>query len=338
MAIGVKDVARAAGVSPATVSRVLGGRQVDPEMRERVEAAVAAMDYRPNLAARRLRSRHTNTVGLIVADIRNPFFTAVSRAVEEVAYAHDMRVILCNTDENPDKEDLYLRLMQEERVTGAIFAPTRQSVGRVAHEKQAFPLVLIDRSQSNCLHDAVVLDNVAAAAMLVEHLYERGYRRIAGLFGAAAVTGQERHEGYARTMERLGLSPSGHFVDHGPGAAEAEVVRLLGQSEPPEALIASNGVMLMAAMRALYAHNIAIPGRLAVAGFDNEPWTELVAGGLTVIEQPVEEIGQIAMSMLLERLSKPGASPRKVVLGGRCVVRGSTAGLLEKPGICPGSC
>ncbi|PTQ11566.1 LacI family transcriptional regulator [Sphingomonas oleivorans] len=326
MAVGIKDVARLASVSPATVSRVLGGRAVDPAMRARVEAAVAATGYHPNLSARRLRSRHNNTVGLIVADIRNPFFTAVSRTVEDAAYARGLRVILCNTDEDPAREDMYLRLMHEERVTGVILAPTRPSADRVAGESQDFPMVLIDRSIPLRMHDAVVLNNEQAAMTLVEHLHAQGYRRIAGLFGAASTTGVERHDGYVRAMTRLGLSPMASFVDHGYGAVEAEVARLMTGPEPPDALIASNGVMLMRVCRALHAAGLSVPEAMGLAGFDNEPWTELVGEGLTVIEQPVEDIGRTAMAMLLDRLDAPDTAPRKVMLAGRCVVRGSTKG------------
>lgn len=324
MKVGIKDVAQAAGVSPATVSRTLAGKAVDPDMRARVEAAVKRTGYRPNLAARRLRSQHSNTIGLIVADIRNPFFTAVSRTVEDIAYARGLRVILCNTDENPEKEEMYLRLMDEERVTGVIFAPTRASAELVANEQYPFPIVMIDRSSPTRLHDAVVLDNAAAAAALVDHLHAKGYRRIAGLFGAASTTGAERRDGYEAAMSRLGLQPSATFVDHGANAVSARVRDLLEAPERPDALLASNGVMLMDAARALIVAGLAIPDDMGLAGFDNEPWTELVGGGITVIEQPVEDIGRNAMTMLLERCNMPDAPARKIVLGARCVVRGST--------------
>ena len=116
----------------------LAGKAIDPEMRNRVEEAVRRTGYLPNLAARRLRSRHSNTIGLIVADIRNPFFTAISRSVEDLAYARGLRVILCNTDENPEKEEMYLRLMEEERVLGAICAPTRRTAGQVGRVRRVF--------------------------------------------------------------------------------------------------------------------------------------------------------------------------------------------------------
>ncbi|PKU25067.1 LacI family DNA-binding transcriptional regulator [Telmatospirillum siberiense] len=328
MTVSIKDVARVAGVSPATVSRVLGnGTVVSDALRAQVEAAVRKTGYRPNLSARRLRSRHSQTIGLIVADIRNPFFTAVGRAVEDIAYQAGLRVILCNTDENPEKEALYLRLMEEERVTGVIFAPTRQTVDRMTETPQSFPTVLIDRACHRSQEDAVVLDNHASAGMLVEHLHAQGYRRMIGLFGNASTTGIERHDGYIAAMTRFGLTPDAVFIPPTSEAAEAEVRRRIaeGVAARPDAVIASNGLLLMGVVRAVREAGLVIPGDLAVAGFDNERWTELVGPGITVIEQPVEAIGRTAMAMLLERLDTPDAPIRKVVLNGRCVVRGSTA-------------
>ena len=326
MAVSIKDVARAAGVSPATVSRSLGGGPVSTALRDKVEEAVRRTGYRPNLSARRLRSQESQTVGLIVADISNPFFTAVARAVEHAAYRAGLRVILCNTDENPEKEAMYLQLMEQERVTGVIFAPTRASVERLDRgPRPSFPMVLIDRAGRASGQDAVVLDNFAAGSMLVEHLAGQGYRRIAGLFGNASTTGVERRDGYEAAMLRAGLSPSSRFVAPSIEAAEQEIARWFAKGALPEAVIASNGLLLMGVVRAVRAAGRAMPDDLAIAGFDNESWTDLIGPGITVIEQPVAQIGEEAMRLLLERLDAPEAPVRKTVLGGRCVIRGSTA-------------
>src|SRR5262245_8724290 len=192
----IKEVAEAAGVSTATVSRVLTNQpHVKPALRERVLAAVAKLDYRPNLVARSLRSQHSSTIGLIVSDIRNPFFTAISRAVEDTAYAQGYSVVVCNTDENPEKESLYLRVMRDEHVAGVIFSPTRQALTNFAALNIDFPTVLVDRTLKHGAVDAVLLDNVTAAHELTIHLIERGYRRIGGLFDASA-TGRDRRRGY----------------------------------------------------------------------------------------------------------------------------------------------
>lgn len=324
MTVGIRDVARAAGVSTATVSRALGRGPVSEALRRQVEEAVRATGYRPNLSARRLRSQSTQTIGLIVADIRNPFFTAVSRAVEDAAYAAGMRLILCNTDEDPDREAMYLRLMEEERVTGVIFAPTRVTAEKLAARELEVPVVFIDRSGPPGTHDSVVLDNVAAASTLVDHLVGQGYRRIGGLFGSTSSTAQERRFGYETALGRAGLAADVRSAPPNAEAAQDSVGRWLTEPERPDALILSNGLMLMGAVRAARAAGLAVPSDLGLAGFDNDAWTDLVEPGLTVIEQPVAEIGLQAVSLLFDRLKTPDQPICKITLSGRLVVRGSS--------------
>ncbi|MBH1655029.1 LacI family DNA-binding transcriptional regulator [Stenotrophomonas maltophilia] len=325
MSISINDVARVAGVSKSTVSRVLGGGPVSEAVRGRVEAAIRQTGYHPNLQARRLRARHTGIIGLIVADIRNPFFTALIRAVEEVAYREGLRVTLCNTDEDPEREALYLQLMHEERISGLIFAPTRTTVGRLERLALGYPTVLVDRAAPGGSIDSVVLDNPAAMAGLVEHLVARGYRRIGGLFGSTSTTAAERRDGYLAAMRTHGLQPDYREVEPTAEAAIATLDQWLADPSRPEALVASNSLLLMGALKAARSAGLAIPDALALAGFDNERWTELVEPGITVIEQPVEEMGRAAMSLLLERLREPELPVRRLVMTGRCVVRGSTA-------------
>ncbi|MCB4820206.1 LacI family DNA-binding transcriptional regulator [Roseicella aerolata] len=325
MTASIKDVARAAGVSPATVSRALGKGPISEALRAQVMEAVRATGYRPNLAARRLRSQESGTIGLILADIGNPFFTGVGRAVEEAAYQAGLRVILCNTDEDPAREAIYLRLMQEERVTGLILAPTLVTAERLARQPLGLPVVLIDRAGPPGRFDSVLLDNAAASGALVDHLVGQGYRRIAGLFGQTSGTGLERAAGYRAAMARHGLAARERFVLPQVAAAETALAALLAEPLPPEAVLASNSLLLMGLLRAARAAGRRIPDDLALAGFDNESWTELVEPGLTVIEQPLREIGRMAMTLLFDRLRAPEAPVRKVMLSGRCVVRGSTA-------------
>lgn len=324
MTIGIKDVARAAGVSPATVSRVLGNGPVSADLRDKVEAAIRATGYRPNLSARRLRSQHSRTIGLVVSDIRNPFFTTLSRAVEDAAYRADMRVILCNTDENPAREAMYLRLMQEERITGLVYAPTRTGSDALDGMDFDFPVVLVDRSGPPSLHDSVVIDNPAATRALVDHLHASGRRRIAGLFGNTSSTAVERHRGYVDAMTDLGLVPEARFVAPNADAAAEEAARWLAGPDRPEALIASNGLILLGLYKTARDLGLDVPTDLALAGFDADIWTEIVGPGLTVVEQPVAEIGRTAMALLFERLDRPEMPPRKIVLAGRIRPRGST--------------
>lgn len=321
---GIKDVARAAGVSPATVSRVLGDGPVSAELRKKVEKAVKAIGYRPNLSARRLRSQNTKTIGLVVADIRNPFFTAVSRVVEDMAYAQGMRVVLCNTDENPEREAFYLRSMQEERVTGLILAPTQTTLQKLEKDPLLHvPLVMVDRYLPGGRYDAVVLDNRQAAATLVEHLIAAGKKRIAGLFGNSSRTGLERQQGYAGALKKAGLPALDHFIR--PYATDAETaLHQLLEAEGADAVIASNSLIAAGILRAIKARKLHIPRDLAVAAFDNEPWMSLMEPGLTVIAQPVDIIGHAAMQLLSDRIQTPELEPRTVMLPGELVIRESS--------------
>lgn len=322
MTISIKDVARAAGVAPSTVSRALGKGPVSAEVRAQVAAAVVATGYRPNLSARRLRSRRTMTVGLVLADIRNPFFTQLGRAVEDAAYRAGMRVFLCNTDEDPAREAMYVSLMAEERVSGLILAPTGgMAPGAVAALN--LPVVLVDRDLPGSGCDSVLLDNRAAAEMLVDHLVATGRRRIRGLFGATSATGADRHLGYEAAMRRHGLVPEARLA--APNAAAGREALMAGLLEGADSLILSNGLFLEAAVTLARQTGLTVPGDLALAGFDDETWTALVDPGLTVIRQPVDTIGREAMAMLLARMETPTLPARRLVLGGELVARGSTA-------------
>lgn len=320
------DVAKQAGVSVASVSRVLAGLPgVSEATRERVHAAAKALDYRPDLAARRLRSRRTDTIGLIVSDIRNPFFTEVSRAVEDMAYEHGQRVILCNADEDPEKEAFYLDLMRNENVSGVILSPTLPLLSHFKSSDYGFPVVLVDRCDRSTEADAVVLDNVDAAYRLTEHLIERGYRRIACLFGAASATGQQRQEGYALAMSRAGLAVQSAALRPAVADARAAALDLLGARQRPEALLASNGLLLLGIAEAVRELGLPCPDQVAVAGFDDLPWVRLVDPGFTVVAQPTYDIGHAAIELLLQRIAQPAQAVRRVVLRGDLIVRGSTA-------------
>ena len=322
----IRDVAKKAGVSVASVSRVLDGQHtVTEEIRRRVLEAVKALDYRPDLAARRLRSRRTDTIGLVVSDIRNPFFTEVSRAVEDVAYQHRMRLILSNTDEDPEREASCLELMREENVSGVILSPSLRLLGGFRSGR-----LLVSAGAGGPLPgghfaaDAVVIDNFEAARALTVHLLENGHRRIVFLHGAASATGRQRLEGYAAAMAARGLPIEAVGVEPVADRSREVSRALFSRQDLPGAVVASSGLILLGVTEALREAGLQVPRDVAVAGFDNLPWTRLVDPGVTVISQPTYDIGRESAELLLQRIADPDKVVRRVVLRGELVVRGSS--------------
>lgn len=325
MGAGIKDVAKLAGVSPATVSRTLSGGIVSDALKQRVMKAVAEIGYRPNLAARRLRAQKSDTIGLIIADIRNPFFTAVARAIDDVARLHGQRVILCNTDENPKQEKAYLDLMEAENVGGIILAATLPTIENPENLHSSRPIMLIDRAPDETLYDAVVIDNRAAGAALVHHLHQRGRRKIACLYGATSATGFERELGYEIAMKTLGLTPNSFPVKHAPLAMENALETMFEQSELPDAIIVTNGLLALTTAQFLQKRSMQVPLEISLASFDDEPWMHLIFGGITTMAQPVMEIATKAFRGLNERIDHPDKPVSQLVLNSKLIIRGSTA-------------
>ncbi|HVN55231.1 MAG TPA: LacI family DNA-binding transcriptional regulator [Anaerolineaceae bacterium] len=324
----VKKVAERAGVSTATVSRVLMDKpHVRPELRQRVLAAMEDLDYHPNLVARSLRVQKSNIIGLIVSDIRNPFFTYVSRAIEDVAQTQGISVFLGNSDENPEKELTYLEQMRGQKVAGIIFSPTRHSADNFSDLFDLnLPMVIIDRRVRNAAVDSVLIDNVESSYRLTEHLITHGYRQIAGLFGEASTTARERREGFVQALEDHALEPDPELVRNVNATEEdgyQATRKLLAAPDRPRALYTSNGLLATGAFRALRESGLAIPGEIAFVTIDDTPWTRLVSPQITVIQQPTYEIGKTAIELLLERIQDSSRPTRQVVLQSHLVVRHS---------------
>ncbi len=314
----IKDVAKQAGVSVASVSRVLAGRPgVSDAIRQRVPGGGQELDYRPDLAARRLRSRQTDTIGLIVSDIRNPFFTEVSRAVEDVAYQHHLRVILCNADEDPEKEALYLDLMRDENVRGVILSPTLSTLAGFRASDYPFPMVLADRCERNTTADAVVLDNVDSAHRLTTHLIDTAVGEISSSTGPPAPPAASGAKVTRRRWRRTAWTRKPRPCRRRWTARGRPPARTARRRPLPDALVASSGLILLGLTEALREAQLRFPDAVALAGFDDLPWTRLVEPGITVIAQPIYDIGKAAIDLLLQRIAQPYQAVRRVVLRGQ---------------------
>lgn len=324
----IKDVAEAAGVSTATVSRVLADKPyVRPEIREKVLAAVKKLNYRPNLIAQSLRVQRTNIIGLIVSDIQNPFFTLVSRSVEDAAYRHGYSIFLCNADEDPKKEAMYLNHMRDQNVAGVLVSPTRQTAETFGETvRLPIPFVVIDRRVRGIDVDSVLTDNVDAAYKIVDHLLQDGYRRIGAIFGSGSTTGRERREGYLQALQAHNVSPIPEIQTFGMPREEegyAVTMKLLDLPKRPDAIFTSNGLLAAGAFRAIRERKLRIPKDIGFASFDETPWTSLVEPTVSVIQQPTYEIGQTAIELLLKRLEDPDRPASEVILKSKLIIRQS---------------
>ena len=326
----IEDVARQAGVSTATVSRVLSGKPyVSEELRERVLETIRELNYRPSRVARSLRVQRSSIIGLIISDIQNPFFTAVVRAVEDVAQQRQFSVFLCNSDEDFDKELTYIELMLAEQVSGIIVSPTASSNEIYQRLVQMrVPVVAIDRRVEGVAMDMVVGDNVYAARSVVTHLIESGYRRIGAVLGTAnASTGAERYQGYAEALQAHGMPVMPELVRSGPPRSPngyALTMELLQQAAPPDAIFTGNNLLTVGALRAIHDLGLHIPDDIGLAAFDEMDWMFLVKPALTVVMQPTYEMGRQAANLLLARIEDPDRPPQQIVLQPTIKVRESS--------------
>jgi DNA-binding LacI/PurR family transcriptional regulator len=333
----LKDVADYAHVSRATVSRVLNNNpNVADDLRERVLEAVRALGYQPNRAARRLRANTSDVFGLIISDIENPFFTSVVRGVEDAAYEHQLSVVLCNSDEDPAKQRMYLQVMQAERVAGLIISPTNSTDAQdFAKLRQlGIPIILLDRRVDHFEADTVTIDNITGAYTAVTHLLELNHRRIGIIGGFPALsTGRDRYEGYRKALSAAGIKPDDKLVKVGNFKIESGyrlAVDFINSSQPPTAIFAANNLMTLGALRAMREHQIRIPEDIALIGFDDMPWSGDLYPPLTAVSQPTYELGQETVHLLVRRLADPDAPIRTVTLQPRLIVRESCGAALPQ--------
>lgn len=330
MSVTIKDVAHHAGVSSATVSRVLSNKpHVSAEMRRRVLAAVSELGYRPSRVARSLRVKQSRIIGLIISDIQNPFFTGLVRAVEDVAHENQYAVFLCNSDEDIEKERLYIDLMLAEQVAGMLITPTRENDNPSRKVLDAgIPVVAVDRRMLDLDVDTVLVDNVGGAFTLVNHLIEAGHRRIGTIVAPpSTTTGRERGEGYRKALEAHHLPLLPELVCTGPPKCEfgyrlAE--ELLDLPEPPSAIFCGNNLLTIGALQAIRKRHLQIPDDIALAAFDDMEWATMIEPPLTTVEQPTYELGRAAAELLLKRLEDGARSFQDVILKTRLHIRQSS--------------
>jgi LacI family transcriptional regulator len=321
------DVARLAGVSPATVSRCLNGGKVNPRIIADVNRAIAQLGYRPNLVARGLRKQVSNVWACVISDIENQFFTAMVRGVEDVARGVHHSVVLCNTDEDVEREAEYLRLVVSQRMAGVIISATRNGADISALTRTGVQVVSVDRKMSEPT-DTVLVNSHDGAEVATTHLIAKGCRRIACITGPHdTTTGEERLRGYRAALRAAGLPVNPYlerYCDFKEAGAYAAARELLGQPQRPDGFFVANNQMTVGVLRALTAEGVAVPTEVAVAGFDDLPWWSMSRPSITAVSQPAYEMGRAAGQLLADRIGGYEGPPRFQYFEPRLIERQSS--------------
>jgi LacI family transcriptional regulator len=310
----IYEVAAAAGVSPATVSRVFNGAKVSPEKSERVREAARTLSFTPSRTARTLRLQSSQVIALVIPDIENPFFTALARGVEDVARAAGYSVVLCNTDEDHEQELRYLDVALSATMAGVIIAAAGGNSDLSGLIARKCPVVAVDRSPHNVDVDAVIVDNRAGGRAATKALMEQGFQRIACITGPSDVeTSTQRADGW-----RDAAGPGAHehylkFANFRVDGGEQAMSELLALPEPPDAVFVANNLMSVGALQVLAEHRV-LPPTTGVAIFGDLPFLPLVPIPITVVHMPARHLGTTAAKLLLERINGDDQPARTIVL------------------------
>jgi LacI family transcriptional regulator len=323
------DVARLAGVSTATVSHVLNRtRAVNPPTVAAVKDAIRATGYTQNSVARSLAGATSSTIGVAVSAISNHYFSDVISAVEVACSKQSLMMFLADTHDDPVHQRQVVKEFYQRRVDGIVLAPVSDEESDILGFLRAnnVPTVLIDRVVDDHF-DQVGAENLEATAELVLHLVAHGHRRIGFVAGRTGLlTSRERLDGYRRGLSLAKLPEKADLVAIGDssvtGGCEA-AHRLLGRGRPPTAIISGNNLMTIGTLRALREAGLRVPEDVALAGFDDLDWAEFSSPPLTVMAQPAQELGRIAVDLLVRRLKDPSKAPETIRLPPKLVIRAS---------------
>ena len=328
----LRDVAEKAGVSIAVVSRVLGNYgSVSSETRRKVLKEAKSIGYQPDIIARSMKTHRTHSLGVIISDITTFFFTSVVRGIEDVTSQNSYNVTLCNSDEDADKENSYLRELYQRKIDGLIISPTGENNNYLKKLIRAgLSVVLVDRRVSELQTTEVAVDNETGAWEAVKHLINLGHRRIGIVNGLSGIrTSEERFSGYKRALAEQGIPFDPGLVKYGDfrmdkGRQVAQ--EFLNMIDRPTAMFVANEPMTTGALLALGENKTKIPEEMAILGFDDPVWAPLLNPPLTTVRQPSYSIGTIAAQVLLQKIRKVGRGRslhEEIVLKPKLMVRES---------------
>lgn len=330
---GMREVAEHAGVSLATVSNVLNRPEIVTEAtRLRVQAAIEQLGFIRNGTAHQLRAGRSNHLGLVVLDVTNPFFTEIARGVEDAANEAGYVVILCNSDNAPEKEQRYLHMLQEQRAAGILITPVQSDVAYLEQlSQQNIAVVLLDRPSHARSLCSVAIDDVLGGELALKHLLELGHRRIAFVSAPLSLCQYaERYHGARRAIQRAGLDPDEVLSEiflAVPNALAGEqcVETILTTTDRPTAVFCINDFLALGVMRGLSLRGMSIPNDIALIGYDDVVFSGMLSPALTSIRQPKYQLGRTAADLLLHEIGEAGKHQHtQIVYQPELIVRKST--------------
>jgi len=327
----LNEVAEKAGVSIATVSRVINNSaKVNSDTRIKVEQVIKDLKFKPNRVAKRLRNKNasSNLLGVLIPDIQNPFYVEVLRGIEDVAYENKYALIMCNFSQDEKKEKLYLDILQSESIDGLIAAPVNEQDQNVINLlKGGLPIVCVDRGLSGVDVDVVLVENRNGAFSAVDYLAKLDYKRIAYISGLPQLpSSQQRLEGYEEALTANNLKVDKALVKFGDSRHESGVTlcnELLQLPSPPDAIFAGNNLITLGALETIHKKGLMIPKDVAIIGFDDMYWSISLNPPLTAVRQPAYEIGKRAAEQLILRINDPSRPTMSMIMKTELIIRSS---------------
>jgi LacI family transcriptional regulator, kdg operon repressor len=308
--ITIADVAERAKVSKSTVSQFMNKRfdYMGEDTKKRIEDAIQELDYRPNIVARSLKQKSTSTIGVIVANILHSFSTQVIRAIEDLCYEYDFQIIVCNADDDPEKEKKYIEMLRAKQLDGIILFPTGDNVD-IYNEMVAeqYPIVFVDRWVSDMPVPTVMLDNEKAAELAVQHFIDKGYEHIGVITNTIrnVAPRMERISGYKKTLQNNGILIKEEFIKSlAISDIQTGLDEMLHQDPPIQAILAGNDLTMMEILKYTKTHQLSIPKDLAIIGIDDLSFAGFYEPAITVVAQPALEIGNRAAELVLSKIQK----------------------------------
>jgi len=323
----IKDVAKLANVSKATVSRVINNKgNVSPKVIERVREAIKQLEYVPSGVARSLINKTTGLIGLLIPDIVNPFFPALARGVEDAAHQYGYTVVLCNSDNDIQTEERYIEKMQQQSVDGMILVTANWLPISNRLSRMQFPIVICDRYKKDMLMDSVTVDNFLAGFEATEYLIHKGHKDIVYISTSDSIDSiWQREKGYKAAMKKHSLNIN---VQYGSLSIESGflVTEQLLRSHIPSAIFTANDLVALGAMKAIQQKGLRIPEDIAILGCDDIMFASISSPTLSTIQQPAYQMGVKAMELLVQKINGD-TTVKNITLEHKLILRESTEGM-----------